>query len=321
MILKKSIQQSKMDTLSGAIIGCALGDALGAPHEFKYCKDNKYTGDLYLKPKFLQRFKGYVYGDIGQVTDDTEMTITMLRSIKEEGKYKKDKVLMAYLGWANSDGFVFMGKNTRALFKGIKTKRGYENRYKKMLEENSNNQSNGALMRCSPLCLHDIKNVIEDCCLTNPHPICVWTNIIYLHFMKNSDKNDPWKTFDFDNTYKLDKDDKEILIKLIVSCKDDWKRDVTENKGWCLHALYCAIYSFYHFKTYKEAIDFVIRKGGDTDTNAAITGALLGNKFGYKVIYEENKKNIDILLACTTQEGNMKRPKEYTLHDVFKLVK
>jgi ADP-ribosylglycohydrolase len=47
------------------LIGCALGDALGVPHEFSYCKD-KYTGKLQYIPKLLIRYKGYVYGTIGQ---------------------------------------------------------------------------------------------------------------------------------------------------------------------------------------------------------------------------------------------------------------
>lgn len=63
------------DKIKGMIIGCALGDALGAPHEFRHNK-NKYTGKLEfpieLKTGSYYKKGGRVskFGVVGQFTDD-----------------------------------------------------------------------------------------------------------------------------------------------------------------------------------------------------------------------------------------------------------
>lgn len=58
---------------------------------------------------------------------------------------------------------------------------------------------------------------------------------------------------------------------------------------------------------------------GDTDTNAAITGALLGAYYGITKIEENEitKENIKTILNCDTTKGDIIRPKEYTLNIEF----
>jgi len=68
-----------------------------------------------------------------------------------------------------------------------------------------------------------------------------------------------------------------------------------------------------HFETFTEAITYVINRAGDTDTNAAIVGALFGAKLGYDKLYKEQSENIEILINCDTSGGNKPRPVEYQL--------
>jgi ADP-ribosylglycohydrolase len=58
---------------------------------------------------------------------------------------------------------------------------------------------------------------------------------------------------------------------------------------------------------------------GDTDTNAAIAGALLGAYYGYDKIIENDitRENIDILLKCDTTQGDIVRPYDYKLTEDF----
>ncbi len=59
-----------------------------------------------------------------------------------------------------------------------------------------------------------------------------------------------------------------------------------QNKGWVLHALYAAFYGLRRHSigdTPREALAAVVRLGGDTDTNAAIAGGLIGAVLGGRV--------------------------------------
>ena len=113
-----------LDKIKGSIIGLSLGDALGAHHEFKYQKD-VYSGKLEYRPRFLN--EGSKLLVIGQRTDDSEMMLTLLRSLLRNSGFNEDDVILSYLRLANSQT-PMLDINTQKLFKGIKTLKGYKNR-------------------------------------------------------------------------------------------------------------------------------------------------------------------------------------------------
>src|SRR5579862_892733 len=148
------INNISVDKMSGMFMGAFLGDALGAPHEFRCNSHIIYTGKLEHQAFYISQFQGRRELAVGQVTDDSEMSLTLLRSIIENKGYDRDKVIKGYMNWCNSGGWM-IGKNTRAILKGVTTLRGYQNRIKKilLLPEEERSQSNGGLMRCTHLAL------------------------------------------------------------------------------------------------------------------------------------------------------------------------
>ena len=72
------------------------------------------------------------------------MTLTVARCLVSQGGFNRDAMVMAYLKWVDS-GVTTIGKNTRDLFKGVTTLRGYENRYADILKAPLDqwSQSNG----------------------------------------------------------------------------------------------------------------------------------------------------------------------------------
>jgi ADP-ribosylglycohydrolase len=76
-----------------------------------------------------------------------------------------------------------------------------------------------------------------------------------------------------------------------------------KTKGWICHAYFLALQSFRLFDTLEDGLNYVIKQGGDTDTNAAITGALFGAYLGYDKISQEKmtKENIEILNKLNSQ--------------------
>lgn len=299
-----------MNKILGLLVGAALGDALGAPHEFHYCKES-YTGKLEYPVKRYYRFQDrWVVGVVGQVTDDTEMMLIIARSLVQHGKYVREEVLKEYLRWANHPGTAFMGKNTRSLFKGVTTVKGYQRRYE-MQKERS--QSNGALMRSAILALVDDQDVITDCSLTNPDPICIDVNLTYVRAVRRLLCGEERKVV-FEKAKEECKTEQVREVLEQVERKE--YRDITKCKGWCLHALYCAFYCLLHLPDYTSSMRWIIEQKGDTDTNACIAGAMWGADVGLEKLFREQGENIEILLLADPSGGEIKREQDWTLYDL-----
>ena len=332
------------DKIEGMLTGVALGDALGAPFEFRNSLPvTKYNGTLCYQNVMHSQFQGTRHMVIGQATDDTEMTLTLAHSLITEGKYDKNKLILSYETWANS-GNIGMGTNTRALFKGIKTIRGYNSRYSKAMAGTLKGmkydnltlvQSNGSLMRCTPLALipdedEFLNAVKDDVYLTNPNPINYECNLIYLTAIRkllaiDIDDNSKDTLETIWNEVK-DKITESHLIEVISNIENGIDIDVTISKGWVVHAFYCAMYCLYQLVLnqdtehdgnpkikYQDLIDLIIRKGGDTDTNAAIAGGMVGSFWGIGKMKLEDRtaSNLEVLKNADSSLGDFPREDMY----------
>jgi ADP-ribosyl-[dinitrogen reductase] hydrolase len=317
--------RNRRDAVRGMFLGLALGDALGAPHEFRnQVSLSKYTGVLIFPLITRSRYQGVKVGNIGQITDDTEMTIVLAEVIAgQEGHYDEECAILAYERWANS-GCYFMGKNTRTLFKGVKTIPGYEKRKKKLLEEDPSkySASNGCLMRCSPLSLlpegEYLEAVETDCSLSNFPDVCVESVKAYvcaLREMLNGSSREEAIVRAIDIT-TLDE-----VRDIILDGSNFVARNVKENKGWILHSLYCAFFALSREGSFQDRIDEIIRMGGDTDTNGAIAGALIGAELGSKRMTKESRTgdNIDILLSYDPRTGDLHKVPDYSVERLMEL--
>ena len=181
-----------------ALTGHCIGDVLGSPYEFR----GNPKGSEYFDPviqrtiKMNTRYQGTKHGALGQPTDDTEMSLALLQSIYVNNGYNRERVIEAYMEWANT-GSGMLGRNTRKLFKGIKTVKTYEKRWQKEFGSFSNvTQSNGSLMRCIPLCEHSSNFLYTDCILTNPNLVNLWISDVYYRLYQA-------QTFTLDNLLQL----------------------------------------------------------------------------------------------------------------------
>ena len=153
------------------------------------------------------------------------------------------------------------------------------------------------MLRCSPLIIFkNFDNLITDTKLTNPHPNNRDCGIIYLYVMKMLAVFG--KLPEIDELFKYTKS--ADIISVLNDVKNKVVRDIApkEVKGWVITAFYCALYSIYNIEDINDAFRFFITKKGDTDTNAAILGALYGAKLGFNELYKSdiNKENINVLL-------------------------
>jgi len=317
-------EETVKDKTLGMLVAHVTGDALGAPYEFiKEWKERiaSFDGTIKTEPSYTTRYNKVIKGVVGQWTDDTEMTITLL-DVLIQNKMVYDPILaiQGYLAWANSKP-MGMGKNTRSLFYGVTTVKGYDKRFQKFSKETTPPESNGCLMRCSPFALLSEDTweaaLVEDVNLTNPCPnareACIaYVKCLRLCFSFCNEKDRILRPKDivervcvqttgltyvvlqhviYTGLYEKQQLDSFIGDKILRHTGHFTVHDYTNvqsrHKGWIFCSLYIALYCFVHKNNYQEAMEYIIRQGGDTDTNAAICGALFGAYYGFTKLVKD----------------------------------
>lgn len=305
-----------LDKIRGMFIGLFLGDALGAPFEFR--NKYEYHGLLEYVTKINTR-AGPKRSAIGQVTDDSEMTLALLRTLINDGYYDRENVIKSYMKWAVSAGWS-IGINTKQLlaYKKIKT---YNRKIQEKIDNNNVSQSNGTLMRATPLALlSNHRYILLDCNITNPTSVNRDCSLLYVNSLKMGlNGSDPEEIYNWAKNHAKTSEVKKIFNDI----ENNIDRNVAENKGWVLNAFYMTYRSLISFDNYSDAMEWIIKEhpGSDTDTNACIAGALIGAILGFtKIENEPNQEyNIDILLSAHENNKYRPRPIEYTPYDFYEL--
>lgn len=329
------------DRICGMIISSALGDTWGSPYEFR---GKKYIKDK-IEPCILRsRFQGTKTAVLGQITDDSEASMIVMKKILDwKNSIKKKKIIVKgtsryinefsnpipYMDWVNSK-IPFLGKNTRLIFKtSAKTEKGKLNSYFNNIDkyfatekDRESKQSNGALMRSYSFAILLLLNVINKKDDLVKDIFSMWWNKCVSPDIKLSNPSkialQTEKIYLSILTSILCETKKEDILKpfenfLSIDARDIIKEKAT--KGWCVTSLYVALKIFKESKSISEGIENAVIMGGDTDTNACIAGALLGAYYGYNSLLNEKHKRKDVLLSnlltYDTSKGDIPRPKEF----------
>ncbi len=332
------------DKLLGMVQGHLMGDALGAPHEFKRNSKYIYNGKLEHQVRMMSQYQGTRFSIIGQFTDDGEMTLTLLRSLAaSNGTYSQDQTILMYEKWANSKN-MGMGTNTRKLLYGVTTLKGYRNRLNKLYGPNvirkGEPESNGSLMRASPLAvINDNNPAIKDCDITNPTNVNRDASLVYVISIRSALRGASKDTI-IEVAKSVVQTDKVKAALAHALHKDGYDPTYPPHigdliqpynvsgdakgkmKGWVLIAFYTAFRYFFYTNSYHQAINEVIKLGGDTDTNAAITGALCGAFYGSQAIMlnPTTASNWNIIVNGDTTQGDFPRPDQFRPNDLEELV-
>jgi len=253
-------------------------------------------------------------------------------TIIANGKYDIDSVVKKYIKWYRSEPFD-IGITTRKAFRRAENHRDVLDNSKM---ENSNSLSNGCLMRISPLgalgySLSEyklLKYAKMDCELTNPNPIAIDAVRVYVIAIKSLLHNgskfmayDKAKETAQTDTIKKCMNDANITPDKIKLSDSNQNVSVdSQFMGYLCIALQNTFYELLHGDDFYTSICNIILRGGDTDTNACIAGALLGAYYGlddipskWKIIVskcnnprvgvypEVNQTNIDALCELLYQ--------------------
>jgi ADP-ribosyl-[dinitrogen reductase] hydrolase len=287
-----------------ALLGVAIGDAVGVPYEFRSselmktdpCKDMVGYGTHHQAP--------------GTWSDDSSLTFCLAESLVDGYDLKdiaKNFILWkstAY--WTAHDQVFDIGMTTSrsitALVKELENDdlEGYL-ATKHLAGENTN--GNGSLMRIMPL-LFFIKgkpiqeqfDIIWDVsALTHGHIRAAMCCLVYLKIaefiLDGKGKVDAYlKTRDvikaFWEAIDYKKSEQFIFERIIQNDVRHLHYDDLKSGGYVMESLEASLWCFLQENSYEKAVLAAVNKGHDTDTTAAITGGLAGLHYGKKGIPE-----------------------------------
>jgi ADP-ribosylglycohydrolase len=165
-------------------------------------------------------------------------------------------------------------------------------------------------MRISPLgiwgALRDPRDVAaaarEDAQLTHPHPVCQDASALFAVTLSAAIRQglDPQQTYNFAVAWSRAEDVDASMRGAVEAAEHAAPSDFHTQQGWVLVALQNAFFQLLHAPTLEDAVIDTIRRGGDTDTNAAICGALVGAVYGRDAIPAQWQH---MVLTCRPMPG------------------
>ncbi len=312
----------------GCLLGAVAGDSLGSLVEFMHAGE---IASLHPVPEKFNLADGGVWGTIaGQPTDDTEMALMLARSILRSGRYDADEAALAYGFWHGSKPFD-EGGTTCATLEGIACRGATES--PAMAARNAAarqlaSEANGALMRLAPLPVYAaflppeqiITLAAEDASLTHANPVCLLSNaslaVGIVSLLHGDTRDTAWrKALESVRKHGPRYSSKASItvVSVLEAAASGFPSDYGSHSGHVLLCLHNAFSCLLSGLGLAEGIRKSAMAGGDTDTNAAVAGALLGAACGEKDLPANWRAAV---LSCRPMKGTCKRPRPEPLWPV-----
>ena len=265
----------------GAVVGAAVGDALGAPFEFG--RPGEYTRHF---PEAIlggtgEMVGGGVFGWApGEFTDDTQMAMALAEALLAEDGYDPDVVWSWFRAWAA--GARDIGTRTAESL-------AYAD-WRRVPRAARHGAGNGALMRAFPLALAFLdadRNtlqgvVLHQAALTHPDPAAGWGAWIGVELVRAAILGD--NPFDLlDELLNELPDDQAAQFAPLLTVR--WAPgEGTPSNGSVWGCLAEAVWAVRSTDSFESAITTAIDLGGDTDTVACVAGAIAGARYGVQAV-------------------------------------
>jgi ADP-ribosyl-[dinitrogen reductase] hydrolase len=219
--------------------------------------------------------------------DDAAMTLLLAESLVEQGGFDANDVAERWVKWMKLDGRG-IGLTTERALRLIEG--GTEPFEAGRLAKSAGAAaSNGAVMRCIPVALRYHDNVdelvrvsIQQAAITHADERSTWgaaaVNLAARELLHGN------AHFVEEVLHRLDGAAPRALVEAIRRVPGEREGDlpiaVAGEFGYVVHCVEIAFWYALHYPSLEEALVHLAQAGGDTDTNAAVAGALLGARDG-----------------------------------------
>lgn len=298
--------EHKVKTITKAsLLGLAVGDALGVPVEFMSREEVRKVNPTEMIGKETPLTFESRWGDIipaGAWSDDTSMTVATMESmIAQGGDIDYDDVMEHFIRWWRGGEYCSLSFPFGLGSTVSRAMANFQQEYPviKCGPSGFMDNGNGALMRILPFSMYwifkgrtiektvDIINTAT--AITHGHPISQMGSLIFTLFLKELIESDSISTawertrrFNYSTYYST------VTLEAYSLLLSDGFRTTDESvireTGYVVDSLMAAVHSMLAGNSFEDTALIAINMGYDTDTNAAITGALAGTFYGLENI-------------------------------------
>lgn len=266
-----------------ALLGLVAGNQLGVPPE--------HLGT----PDAIKKAFPNGLSDLGTppknspYDDDAAMTLLLGESLLASRGFDVADVARRWVKWMKVDGRGIGNTTKRALTLIDRGKEPFEAGRLAYQENPRGSAGNGSVMRCLPVALlyhDDVERLIrvstQQAAITHSDERCTWGAAVV---------NLAARELLHGNIYFIEEVLHRIGDRAPRALRDAIHRVPREREsdlpitppgetGYVVHCIEIAFWFVTHDWTLEDALIFLAQAGGDTDTNAAVAGALLGARYG-----------------------------------------
>jgi ADP-ribosyl-[dinitrogen reductase] hydrolase len=281
------ISPSLTDRGRGVLVGLACGDALGAPVEFE---SREVIAAKY--PDGLRDFTSGGWMDVvpGELTDDSRMMLDLAETLVRPGPVDLDHLGQRFVAWME-EGPKDIGNTTRLAIQSLQSGRPWSEAGQFALDQMGSHSaaSNGSVMRCAPVAIRfrddpgRLKKLsIDTARITHAEPRCTWAAVALNQAIAHALNGGSPDGLADAATAGIEQPD---VVQAILTAPGRTAAGL-DGSGYVLNAVQIAIWATLTQLSLEEAVVSAVMIGKDTDTNAAVTGALAGAVHGYAAIPE-----------------------------------
>jgi ADP-ribosyl-[dinitrogen reductase] hydrolase len=268
------------DRIVGSVLGLAIGDAVGAPFEGRRAAE---------VPDPLPALELPWMGlPPGSTTDDTAMARNLVQSLAARGEFDPDDLMARHLEWFRSNP-PDVGTFTRRVLSRVDRGEDAFEAARSVWEERGPEVSagNGSVMYCAPLGLAYANRVDELpevapklSALTHYDERCrtaVLAVTVAVAALARGQSSEGAVAAAF---VAVEDGEGGEELEYLVEMAGVGRPIDGPDQGFCLFTAGVALQSLLGTGDFEVEVSRVVALGGDTDTNAAVAGALLGALVG-----------------------------------------
>ena len=297
----KAGDEERRERGQGALLGLAVGDALGTSLEFERLAPAPFDAPL-VGPLVDVVGGGPFHVERGQTTDDTMMAVCLWRSLRARGALDVNDLAARYVAWSRVT-FDIGAQTGSALRRMERGEEPLAAGRAVWLSSGRRAAGNGSLMRTAPIAVFfatddeaRVRATVHDSQMTHADPRCVlacaalngaiaaavsgaardaaagfraaFAEIARAADLLPGDPEDDLARAQIEADLRAAEGGEPALY--------GHELHMHEMQGFVRVALRLAFFELARERSFEAALLDVVNRGGDADTNGAITGALLG---------------------------------------------
>lgn len=265
----------------GALLGHAAGNVLGVPTEFLGTPQA-------IRDQFPAEVRDVIRRDTPESPYDDDLALTIILGDELlEADVDLHRLAMKWAEWAARDGRG-VGEWTLRALRHIKT-------HDAPPSSTGGHAGNGVVSRCLPIALRmagSLPNLISGsyhtAMLTHPDERCGWgavaINLAAAAFLQGR-RDFVGEVLEVLRNNEAPQELRDAIGRVPLEKREDLPVN-GPSAGYVIHAVEIALWFAYHEPNLERGLIWLANAGGDTDTNAAVAGGLMGARDGEAAVPE-----------------------------------